>query len=130
MTQTLDQALLDAHERADSDALIHLYQQAAQEAETEQATGFFLTHAYVFALECGDTRASSLRHELVQLGRETLSPADGVQAQARAGVTPGQSRLEANAPDRKDAMSHDPKAEAPPEARGNRGPAPETSRWQ
>ncbi|MGJ8603994.1 MAG: hypothetical protein ACSHXH_07685 [Marivita sp.] len=71
MTGSLDQALLDAHDRHDTGALIDLYHQAAHEAVSEDATGFFLTHAYVFALECGDARAASLRDALVALGRDT-----------------------------------------------------------
>ena len=37
---------------------------------SEQATGFFLTHAYVYALEAGDARADQLRRALVRLGRD------------------------------------------------------------
>jgi hypothetical protein len=32
---------------------------------------FFLTHAYIFALEQADTRAPSLRAQLISHGRET-----------------------------------------------------------
>lgn len=68
--QSLDDVLLDAHRRDDKRALIGLYNQAADAANTEDAAGFFLTHAYVFALECGDDRARDLRDRLVAMGRE------------------------------------------------------------
>ncbi|OSQ52108.1 hypothetical protein [Marivita geojedonensis] len=73
MNRTLDEALLAAHDREDGPALIQLYEQAANEAGDEQASGFFLTHAYVFALECGDARADTLRRRLAKMGRETLT---------------------------------------------------------
>jgi len=72
MTGLLDAALLDAHARDDKDALITLYHQAALEAQCEQSAGFFLTHAYIFALERGDTRATGLRKDLAVMGRETF----------------------------------------------------------
>jgi hypothetical protein len=71
MTADLDKALLDAHARKDGNALIELYHQAAIQAKSDTATGFFLTHAYVFALECGDPRADQLRVRLIDMGRET-----------------------------------------------------------
>ena len=71
MTQHLHQALLDAHDRGDTDALIQLYHQAADTAESQDAAGFYLTHAYVFALEAGDNRGVALRDALVALGRDT-----------------------------------------------------------
>lgn len=77
MTQSLDQALLDAHARDDRVTLIELYTQAADTAENEHAVGFYLTHAYVFALEAGDIRAVDLRHRLVALGRDTDPPDNG-----------------------------------------------------
>lgn len=76
MTDTLDHALLDAHARSDTRALIGLYHQAAEVAATEQATGFFLTHAYVYALEAGDARADQLRRALVRLGRDVPAAID------------------------------------------------------
>ena len=71
MTDPLDQALRDAHARRDTVALIHLYHEAAKTAPTEQAAGFFLTHAYVYALESGDQRVADLRQALVRMGRES-----------------------------------------------------------
>lgn len=76
MTDPLDQALLDAHARGDTSALIRLYHEAAETAQDEQATGFFLTHAYVFALEAGDDRASFLKDALIRLGRDIPAPPD------------------------------------------------------
>ena len=68
----LDTALLQAHEIGDLGALVGLYHQAATEADAEDAAGFYLTHAYVFALERGDSRADALRQKLAEMGRETL----------------------------------------------------------
>ncbi|MFA8384345.1 MAG: hypothetical protein ACEPO2_01875 [Pelagibaca sp.] len=76
MTDPLDQALLDAHARSDIRSLIRLYHEAAKTAQDEQATGFFLTHAYVFALEAGDDRAADLKDALVRLGRDIPAPPD------------------------------------------------------
>lgn len=73
MTSALDAALLAAHEARDLPALIGLYAEAADAAETETARGFYLTHAYVFALEHGDARAAELRRRLAGMGRETPS---------------------------------------------------------
>ncbi|KPA22913.1 hypothetical protein shim_12030 [Shimia sp. SK013] len=70
MSDPLDQQLLAAHAANDMPTLIALYCQAAETAPTDEVRGFFLTHAYVFALEIGDTRASDLRQELSQMGRD------------------------------------------------------------
>lgn len=56
--------------RARPDRLIPLYERAAREAAGEVQRGFFLTHAYVHALETGDARAEALRAELCAMGRE------------------------------------------------------------
>ncbi|PTX55936.1 hypothetical protein C8N43_0585 [Litoreibacter ponti] len=66
---SLDAELLAAHARDDRPALIALYERAADEAETEVAAGFYLTHAYVFALEAGDTRSKALATRLRAMGR-------------------------------------------------------------
>lgn len=71
MTGTLDAALLDAHARHDVPALTRLYEEAASQTPDEDAAGFFLTHAYVFALEAGDPRAALLRDRLVIMGRDS-----------------------------------------------------------
>ncbi|WP_317849276.1 hypothetical protein [Tateyamaria pelophila] len=67
----LDARLLDAHARADTTALVTLYQEAAQGATNDAARGFYLTHAHVFALELGHPDAHDLRSKLVAMGRES-----------------------------------------------------------
>ena len=57
----LDTRLLDAHARDDRQALIALYEEAAEVANREEARGFYLTHAYVYALEAGAPQARGLR---------------------------------------------------------------------
>ena len=66
----LDSRLLEAHARDDRAGLIALYAEAGDRAETETARGFYLTHAYVFALEAGDARARDLHAALKAMGRE------------------------------------------------------------
>lgn len=69
----LDAALLAAHARGDHRALIDLYEQASQWAAQKNnqiAAGFYLTHAYVFALEQGDARAQGLHERLKAVGLE------------------------------------------------------------
>ncbi|KUF08816.1 hypothetical protein [Pseudoponticoccus marisrubri] len=68
--RALDDSLLDAHARADTRALVGLYTQAADSVNDADAAGFFLTHAYVFALELGDGRAAQLHARLCAEGRE------------------------------------------------------------
>lgn len=67
----LDAQLLAAHESGDLSALVALYAQAAAQAETCDAAGFYLTHAYVYALELGAPQAVNLRDELIRMGCET-----------------------------------------------------------
>lgn len=67
---TLNDALLAAHDRNDLAALVDLYARAADQANTETAAGFYLTHAYVFALELGAAQAPALRQRLIDMGRE------------------------------------------------------------
>ena len=66
----LDTRLLAAHEAGDRAALIGLYEEAADGAADDTSRGFYLTHAYVFALEVGDARAAPLRARLVEMRRE------------------------------------------------------------
>jgi hypothetical protein len=68
---SLDARMLAAHAAADTSALIGLYEQAADAVADVDSTCFFLTHAFVFALEAGDPRAHALRARLVSHGRET-----------------------------------------------------------
>ncbi|KIN66508.1 hypothetical protein [Sulfitobacter donghicola] len=67
---TLHTLMLEAHAADDKGALIGLYTQAADRADDVDAECFFLTHAYVFALEAADPRAQDLRARLVTHGRE------------------------------------------------------------
>lgn len=70
MSDTLDARMIAAHEAQDSAALIALYTQAADTANDLDAACFFLTHAYVFALEAGAPQIDTLRTRLVKHGRE------------------------------------------------------------
>lgn len=67
----LDARLIKAHEKGDRPALVALYQEAAQAAPTKDAAAFYMTHAYVFALEAGLDIAPALRDWLIDAGRET-----------------------------------------------------------
>ena len=66
----LDAGLLAAHASGDRAALVGLYARAA-DGEPGIARAFYLTHAYVFALEAGDPRAAALKAELIALGADT-----------------------------------------------------------
>jgi hypothetical protein len=66
----LDAALLAAHAAGDRAALIRLYAEAAESAADPDAAGFYLTHAYVFALEAGAPEAAALHARLKGEGRE------------------------------------------------------------
>lgn len=71
----LDAALLDAHDRRDLAALIRLYTLAGDAAGARQdvdAACFYLTHAFVFALEAGAPEAAVLNRRLADLGRADL----------------------------------------------------------
>jgi hypothetical protein len=70
----LDAALLAAHARDDRTALIGLYAEAAK-ISAAAAAAFYLTHAYVFALEAGDPRAKVLKDRLVEIGADLPDPA-------------------------------------------------------
>lgn len=68
----LDRLLLDAHARHDHADLIRYYTMAADEREQAQdidAACFFLTHAFVFALESGAPEADALNRRLAAHGR-------------------------------------------------------------
>ncbi|SNS49127.1 hypothetical protein [Antarctobacter heliothermus] len=68
--KTLDDRLIAAHARGDRAALVALYAQAAETVNNLDAACFYLTHAYVFALELGDARAAGLHARLKAEGRE------------------------------------------------------------
>lgn len=78
----LDNALLAAHAAGDRAGLARLYVTAAEGAEHDAAS-FFLTQAYVFALDAGDPAAPALRARLVALGRES---ADQPAARSRVAM--------------------------------------------
>ena len=65
----LDAALLEAHAQDDKPALVALYAQAAEQANDDIARAFFLTHAYVFALEVNDPAQAELGRVLRGMGR-------------------------------------------------------------
>lgn len=68
----LDQHLLKAHAEEDTQTLVRLYTLAADEHEAAgdiDAACFFLTHAFVFALESGAPEAKLLNERLVARGR-------------------------------------------------------------
>ena len=68
----LDKRLLHAHERHDLPELVKLYSLAAEKADREKddtAACFYLTHAFVFALESGAPEALHLNESLAERGR-------------------------------------------------------------
>ncbi len=67
----LDAALADVQSGgASPTSLIPLYEAAAAQTDNETQRAFFLTHAYVHALESGDTKAQILKQCLQEMGRE------------------------------------------------------------
>lgn len=65
----LNALLLAAHDAGDRDALTVLYTRAADLAETDDAACFFLTQAYVYALEQGHPTQELLYARLAAHGR-------------------------------------------------------------
>nr|WP_255596838.1 hypothetical protein [Cognatishimia sp. MH4019] len=70
----MDEALIAAHAAGDAGALIALYTHAADQAGDVDAACFYLTHAYVFALEAGAPEAVGLQARLADHGREPRAP--------------------------------------------------------
>jgi hypothetical protein len=66
----LDQRMISAHEANDRRQLIKLYTTAADTMNDLNAACFYLTHAYVFALEAGAPQAGDLHARLKAHGRE------------------------------------------------------------
>ena len=66
----LQARLLAAHAASDGRALVELYAEAADAAPSLDAACFFLTHAYVFALETAHAEAPALHARLKAHGRE------------------------------------------------------------
>lgn len=74
MTLPLGAQILAAHAASDKSALVSLYTLAADDLEAGgdiNGTCFFLTYAYVFALETGHVNAPTLHRRLHAYGRET-----------------------------------------------------------
>ena len=70
---TLEERLLQAHARDDRAALVELYTEAANLREAEgdiDAACFFLTHAYIYALELAHSATAPLKRRLSEHGRE------------------------------------------------------------
>ena len=70
MTATLDARLLAAHKAGDRAALATLYREAGDRAADDREARFYLTHAYVFALDAGVPEAETIRRRLVDLKSE------------------------------------------------------------
>lgn len=71
----LDTALLKAHADNDNRSLITLYTLTAGQAECDgdiDAACFYLTHAFVFALEFGAQEGPALNKKLFDYGRAQL----------------------------------------------------------
>lgn len=71
----LDRALLAAHAVRDTGGLVRLYTVAADMTKRSgdvNAESFYLTHAFVFALEAGMPEARALNRRLAELGRAEL----------------------------------------------------------
>ena len=69
----LDEMLRSAHARNDVEAMVELYTLAAnrsEEAGDIAAACFYLTHAFVFGLQCGSDAARGLQMRLWEHGRE------------------------------------------------------------
>lgn len=76
MRTPLDQAMAKARLTGDWSQVIALYTQAADTAPDAQATAFYLTHAYVHALEAAAPEAPALHTRLTALGADTPHPAN------------------------------------------------------
>ena len=66
---SLQDRLLDAHAQGDQMALVALYTEAADSTDAVDAACFYLTHAYIFALELGDPASETLFARLKVHGR-------------------------------------------------------------
>ena len=73
--KALDRQLLEAHANKDAQCLVRLYTQAADQHEFEgdvEAACFYLTQAFVYALEAGVSEAQALNMRLAEHGRAHL----------------------------------------------------------
>lgn len=72
-SEKLDEMLRSAHARDDAAALTELYTLAADQSEEIgdiDAACFYLTHAFVFGLQCGSDATRDLQQRLWRHGRE------------------------------------------------------------
>jgi len=79
----LEGPLLAAHEHNDGAELVRLYTAAADLSEAAgnlDAACFYLTHAFVFALQEGDAASDALQVRLWTHGREVRPAARDVRA--------------------------------------------------
>lgn len=65
----LNAHLLAAHAAGDTSALVALYTKAADQAPDVDTACFFLTHAYIFALELAHPDTDALHARLKSHGR-------------------------------------------------------------
>ena len=72
MRENLDDDLLAAHAARDKARLVALYSEAADGANDVDAACFYLTHAYVFALEARLPEAGALNRRLAKQGRDVV----------------------------------------------------------
>jgi hypothetical protein len=70
MSGALDAALERAHAAGDAPSLAALYARAAEISPGPDAAAFFLTQAYVWALDAGEPAAADLHARLKAAGRE------------------------------------------------------------
>jgi hypothetical protein len=71
--KSLDDTLVAAHAAQDKSMLVSLYRQAGDQMldlGKVDAACFYLTHAYIFALDTGDPSADTIHQILVDYGRE------------------------------------------------------------
>jgi len=65
----LDARLLAAHGAGDAGALVALYAEAAEAAADPLARAFYLTHAWIYALDTGHPETEALHRRLAADGR-------------------------------------------------------------
>lgn len=70
----LNAQILTAHADGNLAALVTLYTLAADHSPDDQAKRFFLTHAYVYALELGHPNAPALQNRLNAFYFQEISP--------------------------------------------------------
>ena len=66
----LNDQLLAAHATGDQISMVRLYTQAGDQAPSAEAAAFYLTQAYIYALDAGAPQALDLHARLVTLGAE------------------------------------------------------------